>query len=341
MNVARLKFLFWVVSLAVAGALGYYVYTFIQERDVLSRPVSKEEQSAVLSAVRPPEPPKEDVVAYESIRAVFHGMNWTGVEKVDEKGPEGPVKPPEPPKTPVSDLLVVLLIQFDTDAPDSSLAVVEYKDGKLKAAAKGREDYVLRPGETLAKPYDHVKVAAIEIEAVRFVFTNDEEREPELVTPLPPPKGAGIVAVGPEGAVLPPATGSNIRRPENYPQFRPLETQQIRSNEFQIGVDTARRVEEDYSRILSQDVGYKPYRNPRTREIEGLQITYVRPGSVVSDHGIGEGEILKSINGYAVKSTSDAINYVKQAASETDTWIAVFLKQGREITRTYKSPPPE
>jgi hypothetical protein len=40
-----------------------------------------------------------------------------------------------------------------------------------------------------------------------------------------------------------------------------------------------------------------------------------------------------------VTSVNDAIAYVKANVNTTDTWTAVFEKQGREITRTYRSPP--
>jgi hypothetical protein len=329
----------WLVSLSIAGYLGWYVYRFVQVRDALRRGVPPEEQVALLDSVPVPEPPKDDIIAYDAIRTVFHQMNWTG--EVKDKG--GPATTTEQPKaklaTPVSELLGVVLIQVDPQNAPANLAVVRYKDPKLQMTVKTWEDAVLRPEEKLPAPHENVQVKRIEVEGVTFAFTDDPERAEETLQPLPfPSDDFGIVMVGPEGPLVPPSKSSAIVRNENYPSFRPLETVVVRSNEYLIGTQTAARVEQDYSRILSQDVSYQPYRNPRTREIEGLRITYVRGDSVVAQHGISEGEVLKSINGHTVKSVSDAIAYVKQAADTTDTWVALFEKQGKEFTRTYKSP---
>lgn len=337
MNVARLKTLLWLGSLALAGALGWYVYDFVARRPTLKLGVSPEDQRAVLESVQPSAAPQEDVVPYDEIRTVFHNMRWNGAEVEPPKGPEQGEKL-EKPVTPVADLLSVKLIVFDGEEPDRSWANVAYKDPKLVAAAKKPEDAVLRRGETLARPYENVKVETITPEYVRFTF-GDAEREPEELVPLERPSDARttIVPVGPGGA-REPARTSRIVQSENTTPWRPARTVQLDNNVFQIGTDTAAEVERDYSRILTQDVSYRPYRNPKTRKVEGLRITRVAPNSVVARHGITEGEILKSINGHPVTSTSDAIAYVKKVANETDTWIAVFEKNGREFTRTYKSP---
>lgn len=339
MNAARIKALLWLVSLSIAGYLGWYVYSFVQIRDALRRGVPMEEQEALLGSIPVPEPPKDDIVAYDAIRTVFHQMNWTGEVKAAGGPPQGSEQPKPKLATPVSELLSVVLIQVDPQNPPTNLAVVRFKDPKLQMTVKTMEDAVLRPEEKLPAPYEHVQVKRIEVEGVTFAFTDDAERAEETIAPLPyPSDDFGIVMVGPEGPLEPAKKASDIVRNENYPSFRPLVTQQVRSNEYLIGTQTAAEVEQDYSRILSQDVSYQPYRNPKTREIEGLRITYVRGDSVVANHGISAGEILKSINGHTVKSVSDAIAYVKQAADTTDTWVALFEKQGKEFTRTYKSP---
>ena len=342
MNVARLKALLWIFSLGVAGYLGWFVYDFLDRKEELSRGVTKDEQKQVLESVEVPEPPKNDVVAYDKVRAVYHSMDWTGAPPpviTDTQEDKGPV---ETPKTPVSDLLAIILIQVDTRRPENSLAYVRFKDPSLEAASKNLEDIILRPGENLGGKYAHVEVEEITVEGVKFKFTDDEERESELVPALTyPGDRVDIVAVGPEGVVQPSTQDSLIERKENYVPWRPEESVQIRKNEWQIGVVTAQNFQQNYSSILANDISYKPYKNPKTRQIEGLRVTRVRPGSVAAQHGISEGEVLKSINGYQVKSSSDAISYVKKTADDTDTWEAVFMKQGKEFTRIYKSPPPE
>ena len=339
MNAARLKILLWLASLGVAGYLGWFVYDFLDRQEQLSKSVSTDEQTAVLESVEEPEPPKEDVVDYGIVRSVYHSMDWTGTPPPPPPDPskanEGPK---ELPKTPVSDLLAVILIQVDTRKPERSLAYVRYKDPALEAASKDLEDIVLRPGETLAGQYSHVEVEAIELEGVRFKFNGEEGRESELVTALTyPGDKIDIVPVGPDGPQVPEGSGM-ISQAETFVPYRPERTVQVRKNEWLIGTLDAEEFGQNYSSILSRDISYKPYKNPKTRQVEGLRVTRVRSGSVPEQYGISEGEILKSINGYAVKSSSDAISYVKKNADTTDLWTAVFLKNGVEVTRTYRSP---
>ena len=111
----------------------------------------------------------------------------------------------------------------------------------------------------------------------------------------------------------------------------------VRKNEYQVGLDDIQELNDDYSRILSQDLRYRTHRGSDGR-VDGIQITNVKPGSLPARHGVTGGEIIKSINGHPVKSVNEAIAYVKQEAEKTDTWVVVFEKQGRTYTRTYHSP---
>src|SRR5262249_9072919 len=122
------------------------------------------------------------------------------------------------------------------------------------------------------------------------------------------------------------------------PLFRPEQLMQIRKNEFQIGTETVNTLNSDYSRILSSDISYSTYKNPRTGTPDGIKINHVTPDSIPDQAGLTEGEVLKSINGHKVTSVNDAVAFVKANANATDTWTAVFEKQGREFTRVYHSP---
>ncbi len=347
MNIKRWKGLLWLASFSVGGYLAWYVSDFLRRKPELAQEVSDKELSAVLDSIPKPDQPEIDVVPYPEIKRFLQELDWTG------KPPPAPdVARPEvveaAPKIPVRDLLLVLVIKVDTVDPKQSLAVVKFVDPKLQSHNLVKEDTILRVGERLFSPFQDVRVEGFTAEkdasgqivrcAIVFAF-DDAAREKETVSAseYESPREIGIVAVGAGGAILP-ETQKRITARANPEPYNPRKTQLIRKNEYQIGSDTLGELDQDYSRILSRDVEYETYRNPRTGATEGIKINRVAPNSLPAQHGLSEGEILKSINGHKVTSVNDAIAFVKANAESTDTWYAVFEKQGREFTRTYHSP---
>jgi len=340
MNIQRWKGMIWLASLGAGGTLVFAVVQFLQNKDQLAREIPVEHLAEVLDSVPEREEQTTDVVDYYSgIQRTFHKLDWTG------KPPPPPPPPPVPgvtkaPVVPVSKLLDVVVVKEDSD-PKLSLAYVKYVDGKLTAHNTGdREDRILRPGKRLFSPFENVKVDSITAEGVVFAF-DDPERQKETVAP---PSytlqggGLGLVFVAPGGVLQPERTSRLVNAPAGQTKFQPGKTMQVRKNEFQIGTQSLAELDEDYSRILSRDVRYSTYKNPRTGASEGLKVNYVAPGSLPEQHGLTEGEVIKSINGHRVTSVNDAVAYVKANADSTDTWTVLFEKQGREFTRTYYSP---
>ena len=335
MNIHTLKGLTWLAAFAVGGTLGWEVTDFLRNKPLLEVFVSQEEQLKVLRGFETPAEPRRNLVDYGHVRNTFLDMPWTGEpapEVVVGPPPEGPL---EKPKTPIASLLEVLYVQVHTTDPAESLAFVKYTDVKLTAFNRRSRDRILRVGDRLFAPYDHVQVDALTPEGVRFVF-DDEERAPEVVAEEPYPSDRGrLVFV--DHAVLPSGT-SRIWNNPNPPSYRPGQTVRTGRNEFLIGTETAAEVDRDYALILSRDLQYRTARDPRTGSVVGIQITKVAPGSIPAQHGVTSGEIVKSINGHPVTSVNDAVAYVKGEAGTTNTWIVVFEKQGKEFTRIYKSP---
>lgn len=337
MNIQRWKGIVWLGSLAVGGALVFYVFDFLKSKESLAQEVSDEQLSAVLDSVKKPPVEKSDVVEYSSIQRVFHEIDWTGKPKAVAPPPGPDQGPKATPKVAVSSLLKVLAIKVDTGKPDRSVAYVKFVDPKLMVHTE-KEDPILRPDERLFAPYEDVRVEAITPEGVVFAF-DDAAREKETVPTLSAERGdLGIVMVGPGGAILPQLQSRIENAAPDTPTWRPEQLTQIRKNEWQVGTETLAELDRDYSRILSRDVSYSTYKNPRTGATDGIKITRVSPNSIPAQAGLTEGEVLKSINGHRVTSVNDAIAYVKANANDTDTWTAVFEKQGREFTRTYRSP---
>lgn len=337
MNISTAKSLIWIASLGVSGYLGYYVFDFYKARDVLAQPVPQKDILAVLDSVAKPEVQRSGGVAYDAVMNVFHEMDWTGKPPPPKPINEGP-KSEVQKVVPVGSLLKVLAISVNTFEPEKSLAIVRYVDQSIVGASPKREDTTLRPDERLPGKYKNIRVEAITAEGVVFAF-DDEARAKETLTPpeYQSTKNLAIVVVGEGGAILP-QRNSLIQRVENARPFSPGETVLIRKNEYQVGTKALENLDQDYATILSRDLRYSAYRNPRTGTVEGIKVNYVAPNSLPAQHGLQEGEVLKSINGHAVTSVNDAVAYVKANAGTTDTWVAVFVQQGREFTRTYHSP---
>lgn len=338
MNIQRWKGIVWLGSLVVGGGLVYYVYDFLKHKAELSEEVSSEQLAAVLDSVKKPPAEKSEVVDYTSIQRVFHEFDWTGKPPPEVVERTGPAEEQKPLKVAISSLLTVLAIKVDTSKPEKSVAYVKFLDPKL-ALHTAKDDPILRPDERLFDPFADVRVEAITASGVVFAF-DDAEREKETVPTSSVQRGdLGIVMVGPEGAILPQLQKQIDAASPALPPWRPEQLTQLRKNEWQIGTETLEVLDRDYSRILSRDISYSTYKNPRTGATEGLKINKIAPDSIPAQAGLTEGEILKSINGHKVTSVNDAIAYVKANANATDTWTALFEKQGREFTRTYKSPP--
>ncbi len=338
MNIQRSKGVVWLASFAVGGYLLYFVVDFLRRKPELAREVSTEELSAVLDSIQKPAEPQKDVVEYTQIQAVFHQMDWTG-KPPPEVQPAAPLEAAAAPKVPIKDLLKVLVVTVDTVDAKKSLGWVKFTEQKLQAHNDLKEDRILRMKERLFSPYQDVRVEAVTPEGIVFAF-DDAAREKETVPPVPYnwQRGElGIVVVEPGGAIQPQL---ERRIPFSAPRetFRPGQSLLIRKNEWQVGTETLKELDRDYSRILSRDLSYSTYRDPRTGAVEGIKVTRVAPDSLPAQHGVTEGEILKSINGHKVTSVNDAVAFVKANADSTDTWVAVFEKQGREFTRTYHSP---
>lgn len=341
MNIQRWKGIIWFGSLVVGGGLVFYVYDFLQQKDVLAEEISDKQLTAVLDGIEPPDEQKTDVIEYSAVEHVFHKYDWTGKEKAPPPPPPGPGTKPEVPKVPVASLLKVLAIKVDTGNPENCAAYIKYTDQKIALQHTEKEDTILRPGKRLFPPHEGVRVDAITEKGVVFAF-DDEKREKETVptSPYLSMLGGelGIVMVGPEGAIKPQVQTQIQQASPDLPPWRLDRLTQVRKNEFEVDAGTLAELDRDYSRILSRDIGYSTYKNPRTGVTEGIKINRVSPGSIPAQAGLSEGEVLKSINGHKVTSVNDAIAYVKANVNGTDTWSAVFEKQGREFTRTYHSP---
>ncbi|MEM7307730.1 MAG: hypothetical protein AAF682_13710 [Planctomycetota bacterium] len=332
MNISHLKALTWLGALGLGGYLSYYVYDFLQRRDQLEQPVSQETQRSVLTSIPAVEPPREDVVAYGKVRATWHEMDWTG------KPPPPPPPPKDadeerskPPVKPVSELLTVLLVHVDGGDAAKSMAQVKFKDPALVASATSLDDSLLAEGDELGTPYESVVVSSIRPDGVLFSFSDDEEREEEMVPTSEFQASSQIVQVDSDGVLTP--VRPEIPTAYNDRPFQiPNETLLIGKNHFLVGVDDRQEMANNYTKILAE-IRYEKHRNPKTGKVDGIEIKEVPKGSFAAKYGAKAGQVIKSINGHPVTSVNEGISYAKQNQDKYDTWTIVYEEQGKEYTK--------
>jgi hypothetical protein len=339
LTTTTLKGLSWAACLLLTGALAWTTWNAIQVKR--SAQLSQAEQERVLKdEVRDPEPVKEDIVVYDRVLSAFHKLDWTGkpppVVAAQNNAGGGPV---QPVGVQLRDVLRVLYVQVDGRRPEHSLAYVHYlKDVNRGGRSIKNDGETLRPGDRLAKPYDGFEIVAIDAEGVRFADHGADGAEQRVDVVMFADRV--IVDVGSGGERLPPQV-SLISDLGAAPPWRPEITQLIGTNRYRIGTESAREFEQNYSQILANEVRYERHRDPRTGKYDGIEVREVAAGSIAAHHGLEAGDVVKSINGTPVTSTSEAIEYVKLNADTTSVWEVVIENKGHERTVIYESPPQE
>jgi len=339
MPIGQIKALSWFVAALLTLGLSAYVYTFItelKEREKVGI-VDQAEIKAALEDVPAIAEQTDNMIEYEDVRALFHEgrLNWTGYVPpepitIDPRD----VEPAKPKYTPVAELLRVLMIRYDPVDETHSLVFVRYTAEARVPPAAVVGGYSLHVGDPLHSPHDHIKVKSVGLDeetgrlSVTFEF-GDEGREPESLGPAVFQSAGMIVQVGADGVRIP--------APRRFPvstHQRPRRgmTIQIAPNDYRLGTQDIKTFIDDYPSIINE-VRPKKHRDPRTGRYDGIEISDVPAGSMAARHGAETGDIIKSINGHAVTSPSEAINYAKN--NEADTWVIVIERRGKEQTINY------
>ena len=336
MNTAQIKLLTW----SAAGALGLglvgYIAVFLREREVVMTPVSTDRMRQVLENVPEIEQHRENTVALKQVQKGLQRFDWTGKpppEVQPEAQPEAAVKAgPDP----VDKFLKIRGIKADADQPERGEVVLKYtSDARVTAVTNDNGTVLKIVGDTLDPPLNYIKIAAVTDLGVEFSFTDPPDRKHEIL-PVNDYPLVGYVLIGDNVEIVPaPKTGIPTAPRLGGP---PVHTEKISPTRFRLGTDDVVTFEKNYSDILSSDVTYKRHRDPKTGRYDGIEVTSVKAGSIVAQHGISNGDIVKSINGTAVNSESEAIQFVKTHKDEYDTWEVVIENKGQTRTMTYNSP---
>ncbi len=351
MNINSIKALTWLISAGLTAGVSYYVWDFQQnEAEILKDRLSAEQTKEILDSAEIPEGPISSLVSSNAIERSYYYdlknkslpnlLDWTGapprevvVVQPKETEPQAPVHKK------IADALTVSLVQQSMASPERSKAWIKYKPESGVPAAGDAFPTVITVGETLPSPLDYATVKAIHADdGITFEF-DEEGREDEVVTYRTFDAGVEIYVVGSDQPEI-------VATPQDVPvvdrnTFRPDKTVLLGDNQFLIGTENMQDFSDDFAGIIAREVRHSRHYNAKLGKYDGIELKEVKPGGQIASHGGQSGDIIKSINGHAVTSSSEAITFVKNNKDKYSKWIVIVENKGKERTMTFESPPEE
>lgn len=327
MNVGTIKLLCWLASILMLTALTLGAGQFMTNIDKHRFPVSGEYVEEVLADDQQLQVDVHEGLHYErNVTPTFLNMNWTGKPKPKiEQKVEGPKDPVPVARKPVADSLRILFILRDSNDPSESYATaVPLKGGQ-------GETLNLKVGDRLPRPNESAIVHMIHDESVEFAFTDERENETVLLRPLSP----DIVIVK-EGDPILKGKEYAIPKGSEASSKRPLDTEVLAPNHFILGENDLAQFEQDYSRILTEDVRTRTYYDENGNRA-GVELQSVKEGSIAAKHGAMSGDVVISVNGHKVYSEQEAIQFAKQNSDKYNVWTVEILRLGRIETIVYNT----
>lgn len=337
MSTSQLKLLTWSLAGLLAAGLAGYIGWFVTNLEQVRTGVTGGDVEKVLNSVEEIVEEADEIVTYDRVQRGLIDFNWTGRPPAPPPDPEEdkPKAPVVNSTTPVARLVRVLYLMVDEVDPAESRVLVAYHPTS-NVRLTNTYDGLLRVGDTLHSPHTHVKLVAVTAEGAVFGF-DDENREQEV---LPPDEFAVAHRIATSiGA----AVGQIPERPRRIgvssSRGQPRRHTQLSGDRVYMGTEDADYIKTNYSKILAEEVRTTRHRDPRTGKYDGIEIRSMSPDSTIARHGGREGDVVKSINGHAVSSVSDAISYVKQNANlHQGPWEVEVENLGK--TRTVFIDPP-
>ncbi|MFT7667641.1 MAG: hypothetical protein ACI8X5_000320 [Planctomycetota bacterium] len=348
MNINQIKLFTWLVSASVTAGIGYYVYEFRIRSGgwVQERRISEPEAAEILMSAVIPVGPKASLVDRDSIERAFYFdprnralpnlLDWTGrpPKVVIEEVPDLVESEPEPTFASIAPLIQVVVIFEDLGSSDRGIASVQFTpESKVEPKPEGFP-YEIRVGDKLPKPLGFVTVKAILENEIVFSF-DDVEREDESVFSIEfDPMAEIYVVSGAKPEVFRPK--EDVAQVDEN-SWRPEHTTMIDTDQWRIGTEDARDFAEDFGGIIAREVRHGRHYNSKLGKYDGIELKEVKPGGKIAGHGGQTGDIIKSINGHPVTSSSEAISFVKNNKDKFSKWIVIVENKGQERTMTFES----
>jgi len=344
MSTAQTKMLAWTAALVAGVAMAGYVAWHLSRLEEVRALVPNERLQQVLQSARLEQETATQRMPFQLVNGALIQADWSGKPAPVEKPREKPPPPPPPTRLPMTDLVKVYAVVVDLPNPERSKAVLGYLPAAKVTLPGGQTNTEKFTGAELDGALRSVKVAKITPHGVEFEFTEKtdegEERENEVVSIDEGWDPSDFMVVVDDSGVIQkraPGVLGAIPRTDNYGKA-PAQTLQLGPDRFRIGTEDAEYFNENYAKVLSEEVRTRRYRDPATGRYAGIEITAVQQNSRASAHGVQKGDVILSINGEPVSSEQEVVSFVKNNQDMYDRWEVEVLSLGRRRTITYMSP---
>jgi hypothetical protein len=340
MNTSQIKLLIWTAAGVFGAGLAANVAWIVTRLPEVRVSVPETRLRAVLEDVGEVVQKSDVVLPYQDVEASIINLNWTGKPAPKVVVTETVPTQVDVPKDDVRQLVTVMMISFDAEAPDESRCVLKYTPKARVTSTPPRgangnvQGWVKGVGDRLEAPIEHIRIEAMQPDGVVFAF-DDEERPHELVGPREI-ELKGLSRLSDESELVLLRSDISIQR-RGFDGPAPVRTELVGEGIYRIGFEDAREFEANYADILAREVAWQPHRDARGRP-DGIQITQVQSDSMAYQHGVATGDVIKSINGHPVTSPQEAIAFVKNNQANTKKWEVEVESKGRLKTLVYYSP---
>ena len=347
MNIGQIKVLCWGSAGLLSAGLALYVGLFVKDLEKRRTPPDPNQIAKELDKAEAVKAKSADLVAYDDVRRLYlpqcdkckelgvrcRHLNWTGrpPPPPPEKGSNG--EPSKPPVVAMSELVKIQYCQVDLSDRKLNRVWLKYRPKAAVQNTAAGGGFWLKEGDHLAAPHDYARIEKIDSQAVHFSF--DDGREEEKIYPDEFDMKTTIVQVDQDGVIRPKLGG--VPKGDVKP-WQPARTTAFGTNRFMLGTDDMAYANENYPKILADEIRTGRHQDPRTGKYDGIEVQSVTPNSFAERHGAEEGDVIKSINGHPVTSVQEAISYAKMNANQFTTWEIVVDRNGKLQTFYYQSP---
>lgn len=323
----------WVATLGVACGAGAMLWTIVKNfRSGHYRSRSSSDFNAIIEAaigtIKKDQigvTPKADYAHLWT--SPINGFVKKDPVKVDEKPPE----PPKPTKKPIADVLLVKAVTYAPD--DGGRVVVEYKDDSATSLAH-TEQLILKVGAKLVQPYDaepfNGSLKTIKSSSAVFNWQGEEiEIHPMLRQEIPRDKKPDRPSRGKANAL----SSQDEKDLDQHKDAK--ETIALGNERYLVGSDDRDNMNKNGDKFL-EDVTIKS--RPGADKKPEVVLGGIRPKSTLAtNYGLQNDDVVVSINGNAVQSKNQAIQWARENPN-LPRYDVVIRRKGKEITKTFLVP---